>query len=83
MLQVRSPDTDTLLLMNFAQEMPGEIIFDTGACDKSRLIKINDVDRNGHDFYSSLLGLHAFTGCDSNSSFMRKGMIALLWHLNS
>ena len=37
---------------------------------------INDiVETNGHDLCSALLGLHAFTGCDSNSSFMRKGKI--------
>ena len=62
--------------MNFAQEIPGKIIFDTGASDKRRLININDiVGTNGHDLCSALLGLHAFTGCDSNSSFMRKGKI--------
>ena len=62
--------------MNFAQEIPGKIIFDTGASDKRRLININDiVETNGHDLCSALLGLHAFTGCDSNSSSMGKGKI--------
>ena len=73
-MQIRSPDTDVmLLLMYFVKDMPCKVVMDTGTGDKRRLLDINDIAlKIGQDMYSAMLGLHAFTGCDSTSSFMKK-----------
>jgi hypothetical protein len=76
-VQIRSPDTDVmLLLMYFANDMHCKIVMDTGSGDKRRLLDINDIALEiGQDMCSALLGLHAFTGCDSTSSLMKKGKL--------
>jgi hypothetical protein len=62
--------------MNFVADMHCKLIMDTGSGDKRRLLDINDiVHEHGNDLCAALLGLHAFTGCDSTSSFMKKGKI--------
>ena len=56
--------------------MPCKVVMDTGTGDKRRLLDINDITLEiGQDMCSAMLGLHAFTGCDSTSSFMKKGKL--------
>ena len=65
-----------LLLMHFSKDIQTKMLMDTGSGDKRRLIDITSiVEEHGADMCSALLGLHTFTGCDSNSSFMKKGKI--------
>ena len=60
--------------MFFFYHISGKLIFDTGSGDKRRQINIHDViKKHNKDFCQALLGMHAFTGCDSTSSFLRKG----------
>lgn len=77
---VRSPDTDVfLLLMKFSQNIRIPLIMDTGVADKRRLIDIRSaVQSIGNDLCNALLSLHAFTGCDTISSFVRKGKVGPL-----
>ena len=76
---VRSTDTDVfLLLLHFSPEFTHikDVKFDTGVGDKRRWIDIHLLYQCLHaDLVSSLLGFHAFTGCDSTSSFVRKGKV--------
>eukprot|EP00117_Sycon_ciliatum_P041007 scpid59101/ scgid0909/ len=54
--------------------MSGTLIFKTGTKDKVRLIIINGItEKLGQQVCKALIGMHAFTGCDSNSSFYGKG----------
>ena len=74
---VRSTDTDVfLLLLHFIPQFTHlqDVKFDTGLGDKRVWIDIKSLHQSmSKDLISSLLGFHAFTGCDSTSSFVRKG----------
>ena len=49
---------------------------DTRSGDHCRIIDIEGIRKNiGEDLSKALLGLHAFTGSDTTSAFMRKGKI--------
>ena len=77
---VRSPDTDVfILLLSYVQELKideQKVLFDTGVGNKRRMINVHDViKRHGNEFTKALLGLHAFTGCDTTSAFVRQGKL--------
>ena len=74
---IRSPDTDVfLLLLAFFDHFDGPVYMDTGSGDHCRIIGIEGIRKNiGEDLRKALLGLHAFTGSDTTSAFMRKGKI--------
>ncbi len=76
-IKVRSPDSDIFfILLNFALEMDLKVLFDTGAGNKRRLINISEIAENcTKEYCSALLGLHAFTGCDSTSAFKGMGKV--------
>jgi len=62
------------ILLYYAGHMKGNILFDTGVGNKRRLIAVADIAACvGKDVCNALLGLHAFTGCDCTSAFVRKG----------
>ena len=48
------------------------VFIDTGRSTNRKLIRVSDVEL-GDDIKLALIGFHAFTGCDYNSSFSRKG----------
>ena len=76
--QIRSPDSDIFfLLLYYACRMPNiTLLFDTGKGNKRRLINISDLSKEySEELRSALLGLHAFTGCDSTSAFKGIGKI--------
>lgn len=75
---IRSPDTDVfLLLLKFSPDLPSPVYFDTGFANKRRLIDMKAVVQNhGPDISSVMFSLHAFTGCDSTSAFVRRGKVA-------
>ena len=59
--------------------MHHKILFDTGMGNKRRLLCVNDIVHNkGEDVCAILPALHCFTGCDTTSTFVRRGKIAPL-----
>ena len=72
---VRSPDTDVLVLLaKYCKDSKPKILFDTGTGNKRHLLSVNDIQKNkGEDICSVLSALHCFTGCDTTSSFVRRG----------
>ena len=79
-ITVRSPDTDVfVILLKYSSDVKQRILFDTGVGDKRRLIDVKKVaEIVGKDICSVLPSLHAFTGCDTTSAFVRKGKLAPL-----
>ena len=68
-----------LLLMKYAPNMTVPLVMDTGVGNKCRMISINAAVKSvGEDISNVLLPLHAFTGCDTTSAFVRKGKIGPL-----
>ena len=71
---VRSPDTDVFIfLVALCHKFKHPIYFDTGSGKRRRGIHINKLSEIHKDIQHSILGLHAFTGCDVNSAFAQKG----------
>ena len=73
---VKSPDTDVLVLLTyFVCDVSQTVLFDTNVANNSRLINVSTIDATlGREISNALMGFHAFTGCDSTSAFVRKGM---------
>ena len=86
-LVVRTVDTDVfLLLLHFISVLSTcqQILFDTGSGDKRRIIDLKCLAAKiSQPVISSLLGLHAFTGCDTTSAFTRLGKIKPLKTIKS
>ena len=76
-VRVRSPDTDIFsILLNHASIINCEIYFETGVGNKRRLLNIETISNQlGETFCKALLGLHAFTGCDTTSAFKGIGKL--------
>ena len=74
---VRSPDTDVfVLLLHFTQKLEQKVLFDTGVGNKRRLIDVQHVIREvGQEICTALPALHAYSGCDTTSAFVRKGKL--------
>ena len=72
---VRSPDTDVLvLLVAKCRLVSAALLFETGTGNNRRILNVHRIaDSLGEDVCTALPGLHAFTGCDSTSAFVRKG----------
>lgn len=73
---IESPDTDVAILaLGHAKNINSEVLaFMTGTKDRRRIIDIKAVAlKLGDDITQSLIGLHAFSGCDFVSSFSGKG----------
>ena len=77
---IRSPDTDVfILLMKYAEDIKKVLVMDTGVGDKRRLINVSSAAKAiGPELSNALPSLHAYTGCDSTSSFVRKGKVVPL-----
>jgi len=73
-LVVRSPDTDVfILLVHYCARIHNRLFMDTGCGTHRRDIDIHlCANKLGPDVCEALPALHAFTGCDSTSSFVRK-----------
>ena len=81
---VKSPDTDVAVIGAWAaSRIPAQLILHTGTAQlilhtgtaqRSRYISLSNVtSSHGSDLCDALPGLHAFTGCDTVSSFSRRG----------
>ena len=74
---VGSPDTDVfILLLRFVRHINQTVLFDTGTGDKRRLVNVQAVAKDlGDEINLALVALHAFTGCDTTSAFVRRGKV--------
>ncbi len=71
-VRIRSPDSDVFfLLLHYACSWQDiTVLFDTGVGNKKRLLDVTGMAKSFTPTYcSALLGLHAFTGCDTTSAF--------------
>ena len=69
--RVRSPDSDIFwILLYHVRKIDITILFDAGHGNKKRLINIKNLSKHyTEQMCEAMLALHAFTGCDSVSSF--------------
>ena len=76
-IRVRSPDSDIFfILLYYAANIDIIILFDTGFRSKRRLLNISQLARDFTQIYcDALLGLHAFTRCDTTSAFKGIGKV--------
>ena len=76
-VRIRTPDSDIFwILLHHARSIDIDIVYDTGFGNKKQLINISELcDHYSQSVCSALLGIHAFTGCDSTSAFKGKGKI--------
>ena len=74
---VRSPDTDMfILLLRFVRHINQTVLFDTGTGDRRQLVNVQTVAIDlGDDINLALVAMHAFTGCDTTSAFVRRGKV--------
>ena len=74
-ITVRSPDTDVLVLLTkYCKDIKCRILFDTGMGNTRRILCVNDIVQKKSDGVCSILpALHCFTGCDTTSTFFRRG----------
>ena len=73
---MKGEGSETTFHKDVRPEIKCEIYFDTGSGNKRRLLNVSRMAINyGEQHCAALLGLHAFTGCDTTSSF--KGIAKL------
>ena len=77
---MRSPDTYVFILrLKLGQDILNPLLFDTGVENKRRLLDVhNIISEVGEDICGVLPALHAYSGCDTKSAFVRKGKLAAL-----
>ena len=76
-VRVRRPDTDIFfILLYYAPNMKVHLLFDTGMGNRRRLIDVTELSTEFTPVYcAALLGLHAFTRCDTTSAFKGIGKV--------
>lgn len=77
-VNVKSPDSDIFfILLHHVHHLPGIRLFlETGKSTKQRIIDVSDfAHKSSPEYCSALLGLHAFSGCDSTSAFKGMGKV--------
>ncbi|KAL8624130.1 hypothetical protein ACOMHN_036133 [Nucella lapillus] len=84
-VMISSNDTDVLVLnIAFCGAIKAPLYQRSGTSTRTELIDIGKVASSlGPSVCTALLGLHAYTGCDSVSSFAGKGKVAALKMLKS
>ena len=72
---VKSPDTDVAVIGLWASgDLSCRLLLQTGTGQQRKLVDLSALRQLlGSNVCSALPGLHAFTGCDSVSSFSRRG----------
>ena len=71
---VKSPDTDVfLLLLHYAKEIRKPLYFETGYGQHHKIINMTTLSDKRELERNAILGMHAFTGCDTTSAFLRRG----------
>ena len=82
---VRSPDTDVLvILVHYSEQIHQSFLMETGTGDKRRFIDVHGITKEiGIDIAKALPAIHAFTGSDCMSSFVRRGKVKAIKILQS
>ena len=77
---VRSPGTDVfLLLLSFSDTIGKTLIFYTGCGNNRRQINVSQIAKTlSKQMCDALIGVHAFTGCDTTSCFSGQGKLKAL-----
>ena len=72
---IKSSDVDVeVLFIHHAKEISASLFILSGTKSRMRYIDISQIVENlGDDICNALIGLHAFTGCDSVCAFVGKG----------
>ena len=72
---IKSLDTDVAVIgLWVAPQLACNLLLQTGTGQHTRLVSLTQVSRSfGPDICTALPGFHSFTGCDSVSSFGRRG----------
>ena len=76
--RVKSPDTDVFfILLHHARNLTGiTVLFDTGTGNNRRLLNITELaNANTPAYCTSLLVIHAYSGCDTTSAFKGLGKV--------
>ena len=76
--KVRSPDTDTFfILLHHASSLTSiTILFDTGTGNNRRLLNMTELAKASTPAYcTSLMVIHAYSGCDTTSAFKGLGKV--------
>jgi hypothetical protein len=75
---ISADDTDVLvLLIGLNDKLSTDIYLRSGSGGKARIFNISKVSKLlGKDVCDALIGLHAFTACDSASAFAGKGKVS-------
>ena len=70
-------DSDVFfILLHFASTIPVKILFETGTGNKKHILNITQLSKDlSPKRCNALLGVHAFTRCDSTSCFKGKGKV--------
>ena len=77
-IRVRSPDSDIFfILLHYVAQLQGTmVLFDTGTSNKKKLLNISSISQKyTEDHRTTLMVLHAYSGCDGTSAFKGKGKI--------
>ena len=68
------------ILLHHARNLTGiTVLFDTGTGNSHRLLNITELENANTSTYStSLLVIHAYSGCDTTSAFKELGKVKLI-----
>ena len=70
-----SEDTDVFIMsVAFADEIASSLYIKCGGRNRTKIINVNRVaNAFGRDVCTAVIGMHAYTGCDSVSAFAGRG----------
>ena len=75
-MHIRSPDSDIFILPYYAPNMKVHLLFDTGTGNRRRLIDVTELFKEfTPTYFAALLGLHAFSRCNTTSAFKGIGKV--------
>lgn len=74
-VMICSEDTDVFIMsVAFASEIPSSLFIKCGSKNRTKVIDVNRVANVcGSDVCKAVIGMHAYTGCDSVSAFAGRG----------
>ena len=78
-------DTDVLVLsLGFSKDIPCPVYQKCGTQNRTRFLDITKLCQSLHESVAgALIGMHAFTGCDTVSAFAGRGKMGTLKRLKS
>ncbi|CAH1109880.1 unnamed protein product [Psylliodes chrysocephalus] len=78
-IRIRSSNTDVfMLLLRYVNEIENVLLFDTGVGNKRRVSNVTNISDNlGVAKWHAMLNMHALSGSDTTSSFVRRGKLSV------